>query len=258
MASTRSTTSFDFGDKVVLITGGTSGIGRATAVSFAKAGARVVVAGRRDDAGAKTIELIRQDGGEGVFVKTDVSKLEQARSLLDHVVKTFGRLDIAFNNAGSEGPLGRLAELDEAEVEEAVNINFHGTRMCMKFEIEKMLNAGSGVIVNCSSVAGLIGIASSSIYCATKHAILGLTKAAALEYASSGIRINAIAPGPIETDMLKRIATHQQIHNRAAAVPMARLGTALEVADVVMWLASDSASFVMGQTIVVDGGLTIT
>lgn len=254
----RSTTTFDFRDRVVLITGGTSGIGRAAAVSFARAGANVVVAGRRHEEGTRTVELIRQDGGEGKFVQADVSKIEQASSLVHQTVEEFGRLDIAFNNAGTEGPLGRLAELQEDGIEEAVNVNFHGTRFCMKFEIEQMLKHGSGAIVNCSSVAGLIGISGSSIYCATKHAILGLTKATALDYVGAGIRINAVAPGPIDTEMLKRITPRGTYDERSAAVPMARLGTPSEVADVVMWLSSDSAAFVTGQTIVVDGGLTIS
>jgi len=240
--------------KVGIVTGGTSGIGRDTAVLFAKAGAKVVVAGRREAEGKETIDLVHSAGGDGFFVKTDVSQGAEVDRLVRKTVEKFGRVDIAFNNAGIEGSLTPIAEQPEAEWDRTIGINLKGVWLCLKYEIQQMLKqGGGGAIVNMASVAGLIGSAGFATYCASKHGVIGLTKSAALETARSGIRINSVCPAVIETPMGERI--FGAIREYAVGLhPIGRFGTPMEVAEAVLWMCSDRASFMTGQSLVLDGG----
>jgi len=242
--------------KVGLVTGGTSGIGRDTAVLFAKAGARVVVAGRREREGKETIELVRAAGGDGLFVKTDVSKAAEVDALVQKTVEKFGRLDIAFNNAGVEGVWVPIVNQSEEDFDQTININLKGVWLCLKYEIRQMLKqGGGGAIVNMASIAGLIGSSGAAVYCASKHGVLGLTKTAALETARSGIRINAVCPAVIETPMAERIFGAPEVHKYVLGFhPIGRFGTPSEVAEAVVWMCSDRASFMTGQSLVLDGG----
>jgi NAD(P)-dependent dehydrogenase (short-subunit alcohol dehydrogenase family) len=242
--------------KIALVTGGTSGIGRQTAVLFAKAGVKVVVAGRREAEGEETVELIRAAGGDGLFVKTDVSQASQVEMLIQKAVEKFGRLDLAFNNAGIEGVMAPVVRQSEADWDRTIAINLKGVWLCLKYEIRQMLKqGGGGAIVNMSSILGMIGSAGVAAYSASKHGVIGLTKTAALENAKSGIRINAVCPGFIETPMADRIfrapAAHQYI---LSCHPIGRLGRPIEIAEAVVWMCSDSASFMTGQSLVLDGG----
>ena len=243
--------------KVALVTGGTSGIGRTTAVAFAKAGAKVVVSGRREAEGAETVKLIEEAGGEGLFVRADVAKEADIKALVAATVEKFGRLDIAFNNAGVE-IAGPIPEATEEDFYRVTNINVWGVLASMKHEIPVMLEQGGGTIINTSSVAGQVGMAGASIYVASKHAVEGLTKTAALEYADKGIRVNAVAPRFIQTDMADRFAgTEDEMRDYIISLhPLGRPGVTREVADAVVWLASDEASFVTGHSLPVDGGFT--
>ena len=242
--------------KVGLVTGGTSGIGRETAVRFAKAGAKVVVAGRREPQGKETIELVRAAGGDGLFVKTDVSKASDVETLIHKAVERFGRLDVAFNNAGIEGVLVPIIRQSEEDWDRTIAINLKGVWLCLKYEIRQMLKQrGGGAIVNMASITGLIGSAGAAAYCASKHGVMGLTKAAALEYARSGIRINAVCPAAIETSMAERIFGAPEVHKFVLSChPIGRFGRAAEVAEAVVWMCSDRASFMTGQSLVLDGG----
>jgi NAD(P)-dependent dehydrogenase (short-subunit alcohol dehydrogenase family) len=242
--------------KVGLVTGGTSGIGRDTAVLFAKAGAKVVVAGRRELEGNETIELVRAAGGEGLFVKADVSKDSEVDTLIQKAVEIFGRLDIAFNNAGIEGVWAPIVRQSEEDWDRTIAINLKGVWLCLKYEIRQMLKqSGGGAIVNMASITGLIGSAGAAAYSASKHGVIGLTKTAALENAKSGIRINAVCPGFAETPMTDRIFRVPQVHKYVLSRhPIGRLARPAEIAEAVVWMCSDHASFMTGQSLVLDGG----
>jgi NAD(P)-dependent dehydrogenase (short-subunit alcohol dehydrogenase family) len=244
-------------NKVALVTGGTTGIGRETAILFAKAGAKVVVSGRRETEGKETIDLIRAAGGDGLFVKSDVSKSSDVQSLVQKTVEKVGRLDIAFNNAGIEGKWVPLIEQSEEDWNAVIDINLKGTWLCLKYEIQQMLKqGGGGTIVNMSSVAGLMGAAGAGVYCASKHGVIGLTRTAALEYAQSGIRINAVCPAVIETAMADRAFADPEANKRILALhPVGRFGKPMEVAEAVLWLCSSKSSFMTGHYIVLDGGM---
>jgi NAD(P)-dependent dehydrogenase (short-subunit alcohol dehydrogenase family) len=242
--------------KVAIVTGGTSGIGRDSAVLFAKAGAKVVVAGRREAEGKETIGLIRAAGGDGLFVKTDVSKAAEVAALVQKTVDKFGRLDVAFNNAGIEGNWIPIVEQSEEDWDLTIDINLKGVWLCLKHEIAQMLKqGGGGAIVNMASVAGWIGSAGAATYCASKHGVMGLTKSAALETARSGIRINVVCPAVIETPMGERVFGAPDMKKYALGLhPIGRFGTPMEVAEAVLWMCSDRASFMTGQSLVLDGG----
>ncbi len=242
--------------KVGLVTGGTSGIGRETAVLFAKAGASVVVAGRRELEGEETIELVRAAGADGLFVKTDVSKASEVDTLIQKAVERFGRLDVAFNNAGVEGVLAPIVGQSEEDFDRTIDINLKGVWLCLKYEIRQMLRqGGSGAIVNMSSILGLVGALGAAAYSASKHGVIGLTKTAALENAKSGIRINAVCPGFTATPMADRIFRVPAVHKYVLSLhPIGRLGRPTEIAETVVWMCSDRASFMTGQSLVLDGG----
>ena len=242
--------------KVAIITGGSSGIGRATAVALAKEGVRVVIAARRAKESEETLQLIKEAGGDGIFIKTDVASEDEVKQLVELTVAKYGRLDYAFNNAGIEGELASLVDQTSTVFDSVMNINVKGVWLSMKYQIPQMLKNGGGSIVNMSSAAGVLGFPQLSIYVASKHAVLGLTKSAALEYAKSGIRINAVSPGAIETDMLQRtVDGNPQLRAQFNAMtPIGHIGKPEEIADAVVWLLSDKASFVTGHTLLVDGG----
>jgi len=242
--------------KVALVTGGTSGIGREACVLFAKAGAKVVVAGRRENEGNETIDLIRAAGGDGLFVKADVSRAAEVATLVQKTVEKFGRLDVAFNNAGIEGAWIPIVEQSEEDWDRTIDINLKGVWLCLKYEIRQMLKqGGGGAIVNMASVAGWIGSAGAATYCASKHGVMGLTKAAALETARNGIRINVVCPAVIETPMGERLFGAADMKKYALGLhPIGRFGTPMEVAEAVLWMCSDRASFMTGQSLVLDGG----
>lgn len=244
--------------KVALITGGGSGIGRAAALELARHGVKVAVAGRRENEGRETVRMIKDAGGEALFVRTDVTREEDVRALVNRTVEAFGRLDIAFNNAGTEGKLGPILEQSIANFDAVMNANVKGVFLSMKYEIPQMVKNGGGSIVNNASIAGLIGFPGASIYVASKHAVLGLTKTAALEFGRQGVRINAVSPAAIETDMFSRFtANDEETKKRLANLhPIGRVGKPEEIASAVAWLASDASSFVTGQSITVDGGFT--
>jgi NAD(P)-dependent dehydrogenase (short-subunit alcohol dehydrogenase family) len=242
--------------KVAIVTGGTSGIGRATAIAYAQQGAKVVVAGRRVEAGQETVQLIKAAGGEAFFTQTDVTQEVDVKTMVDRTVSVFGRLDIAFNNAGMHGENAVLTEQTDDEYDRMMTANVKGVWLCMKYEIAQMMQQGSGAIVNTSSILGVVAMAGVPLYTASKHAVQGLTKAAALQYAKAGIRINAVGPGAIATDMFEA-ATGGQDEAKAYMAglhPMGRIGQPSEVANAVLWLSSDAASFVTGETLMVDGG----
>jgi NAD(P)-dependent dehydrogenase (short-subunit alcohol dehydrogenase family) len=242
--------------KVGLVTGGTSGIGRDTAVLFVKAGAKVVVAGRRELEGKETIEQVRAAGGDGLFVKADVSKASEVDTLIQKVVERFGRLDVAFNNAGIEGVWVPIVRQSEEDFDRTIAINLKGVWLCLKYELRQMLKQGSGgAIVNMASINGLIGAAGAATYSASKHGVVGLTKSAALETAKSGIRINAVCPAVIETPMGERLFGSPAVHKYVLSChPIGRFGRPAEIAEAVVWMCSDRASFMTGQSLVLDGG----
>ena len=247
----------DLSGKVALITGGTSGIGRYTAVLFAKQGAKVAITGRRETEGAETVSLIRAEGGDGLFLKGDVSKAADVQSMVQKIVEKFGRLDVAFNNAGVEGNWVPLIDQTEEDWDYVHNINLKGLWLSLKYEIQQMLKqGGGGAIVNMSSVAGLIGAAGAGVYIASKHGVLGLTKTAALEYAANGIRVNAVCPAVIETAMAERAFRDPAVSKRMLAMhPLGRFGKPIEIAEAVLWMCSGKSSFMTGHEIVLDGGM---
>lgn len=245
--------------KVALVTGGRSGIGRETALAFGRAGARVVVADRNAEAGEQTTRLIADTGGEATFVDGDVSKPADVQAMVRSCVDVYGRLDCAHNNAGISGSGGAIrgptVQYSEESWDAIIAINLKGVWLCMKYEIEQMLTQGGGAIVNTASIAGLVGIPGNIGYVASKHGVVGLTRAAALEYASQGVRVNAVCPGYVDTPLIEALtsvpATHAAIEARH---PQGRLGQPAEIADAVLWLCSDAAAFVNGHMLTIDGG----
>lgn len=256
--------------KVALVTGGGSGIGRASALVFARAGARVVVAGRGAEAGEETVRAVRDAGGEALFVKADVSEGREVEALINRTVEAYGRLDCAFNNAAStEGVFSLTADFGEEEFDRVVGANLKGVWLCMRHEIRQMLiqDPPGGAIVNTSSVNGLGGVPQGALYSATKSGVLALTKSAAQEYAQSGVRVNALVPGAFRTPMLEGVferASGGGGDARAveeayvARIPQGRIGDPTEAAEAAAWLCSDGASYVTGHSMIVDGGMTAT
>ncbi len=248
-------------DKVALVTGGSSGIGKATALIFAREGARVVIADQNIEGGEETLCAIKSLGGEAVFVKTDVSQSAEVQTMVKSTVSTYGRLDCAFNNAGIAGYRGTFADYPEDEWERIIRINLKGVWLCMKYELRQMLAQGSGAIVNTASTMAVTGSPNACAYAAGSHGIAGLVKCAALEYAKKNIRINAICPGVIRTPLIESLLPRAPEDERAkieaqfaARSPMARMGTSEEVAEAVVWLCSGEASFVNGALLPLDGG----
>jgi len=249
-----------FESKVVLVTGGNSGIGQAIALAFAKEGAKVVIAARRASEGSETVAMIEELGGQAHFVQTDVSQAAEVEAMVAECVEQYGGLDYAVNNAGIEGtPLVQTAANEEEAWDQVIAINLKGVWLCMKYEIREMLKRGQGAIVNMSSVAGLVGGRIGVAYYASKHGVVGATKASALEYAKSGLRINAVCPAVIETPMITRALSNNEelVEQFKAMHPVGRFGQPEEVASATLWLCSDGASFVTGHALPVDGGRLI-
>lgn len=243
---------------VVLITGALTGIGRATAIAFAREGNALVVSGRHEDKGQALAAELRALGADAEFVRADVRFEAEVRSLVDRAVHRFGRIDVAVNNAGTEGELGPLVEQSSANYESIFAVNVLGTLLSLKHEMRVMLPQGSGSIINLSSIGGQVGLAGASVYSASKHAVEGLTKSAALEGAAAGVRVNAVAPGPVATDMLERfVGRSDEVKARfLASIPARRASTPEEVAQTILFLASDKAKYLTGQRIAIDGAFT--
>jgi len=242
----------------VLITGSLTGIGRATAFAFAKLGANVVVSGRREEAGAALATELRSLGGKAEFVKADVANEAEVRSLVEKTVSLFGKIDIAVNNAGTEGTLGPIIEQSADNFHATFSTNVLGTLLSIKHEMRAMLAQGHGSIVNLSSIAGQVGVAGASVYAASKFAVEGLTKSAALEGAALGVRVNAVAPGPVATDMLDRFVGRNETAKAGflGSIPAKRAATVDEIAETIVFIASAKAPYLTGQSIAVDGGYT--
>ena len=243
--------------KVVIITGAASGIGRATSQIFAREGARVIIADLNEKGGEETLSMINKQGQQGMFVRADMTVETDVRALIDRAITAHGRIDAAYNNAGVEGKQIFTADMTAGEFDQVIAANLRGVYLCMKYQITAMLKTGGGAIVNTASVAGLTGIPGMAAYCASKHGVIGLTKAAALEYAKAGIRVNCVCPGAIDTPMLSRVTQSDPgvLGQLIASEPIGRMGRPSEIGEAVVWLCSDHASFVTGHPMVVDGGL---
>ena len=250
--------SMSFSGQVALVTGAANGIGRATAQAFASEGLKVVVSDVDVAGGEQTVELIRQAGGEALFVRCDVSRDAEVQALMTRVIGAYGRLDYAFNNAGIEIEKGRLNEGSEAEFDAIMGVNVKGVWLCMKYQLPLLMAQGGGAIVNTASVAGLGAAPKMSIYSASKHAVIGLTKSAAIEFAKKKVRVNAVCPAVIDTDMFRRAyeADPKKGEFAAAMHPVGRIGKVEEVAAAVLYLCSDDAAFTTGQALAIDGGVT--
>jgi NAD(P)-dependent dehydrogenase (short-subunit alcohol dehydrogenase family) len=245
-----------FENKVALVTGGSSGIGRATALAFASEGARVVVSDVDSRGGEETVARIRERKGQALFIRADVSKADEVARLVASTVAAYGKLDCAFNNAGTEGTMATTDTCTEEDFDRIVAVNLKGVWLCMKHELAHMLPRGTGCVVNCSSIAGLVGFASAPAYVASKHGVVGLTRAAALETVKRGVRVNAVCPGIIRTAMIDRATggSAEVEKQFLSQQPIGRMGTPEEVAAAVLFLCSDAASLITGQAVAVDGG----
>ncbi|MCJ7518164.1 MAG: SDR family oxidoreductase [Anaerolineaceae bacterium] len=246
-----------FKEKIVLVTGASAGIGRASFLAFAREGATVINADISEESGRDLIDQVKKDGGCGTFIKTDVSKQPQVKELIDKIVQIYGRLDIAFNNAGVEEPhMCKLAEITEESWDRVQSINLKGVFLCMKYEIPQMLKQGEGVIINSASTCGIVAEPDVANYVASKHGVVGLTRAAAVDYAEKNLRINAICPATTLTDQVRRVTNNDPeiLKLLATYQPMKRMGKPEEIAAAVLFLASDDASFMTGHPMAVDGG----
>jgi NAD(P)-dependent dehydrogenase (short-subunit alcohol dehydrogenase family) len=246
-----------FAGKVALVTGGSSGIGRATAVKFGERGAKVVVAARREKEGNETVDMIRKAGGEATFVQTDVRIAPQVENMVNQAVKKYGHLNIAFNNAGVGGIMARLIRTTEEVFDEVVDTNFKGVWLSMKYEIPVMQKQGGGVIINNASVSGVATAERLSVYSGSKHAIVGISNAAATEYGKDNIRVVSICPGWIKTAMTEELRASKYADAFRDSIPLKSWGEPEEVAEMVIWLASDAASFVTGGAFIISGGMNI-
>lgn len=242
--------------KIALITGVSSGLGQASALMFARYGAKLVLGGVHEQGGEETALRIREGGGQAIYVRADVTRSGDVEALVGRAVEHYGRLDCAVNNAGTEGPVGATVDCTEEEWDRVMAVNLKGVFLCMKYEIPRMVERGGGAIVNMSSVAGLIGMAGLSAYVASKHGVIGITKSAAIEYGKRGVRINAICPCTVRTPMMDRLLRTKLVTEQgvADALPLGRLGAPDEVAEAAAWLCSDRASFTTGHALAVDGG----
>jgi NAD(P)-dependent dehydrogenase (short-subunit alcohol dehydrogenase family) len=246
-----------FEGKVALVTGGGSGIGRATSLAFANEGAKVVIDDINVEGGEETLAMVKSAGGEAIFVKANVSKATEVEALVQKAIDTYGRLDYAYNNAGVGEPLKRVHKTSEDNWDRVMATNLKGVYLCMKYEIPHMLKQGKGAIVNTSSLAGLKGLSGQAAYVASKHGVVGLTKSAAIEYATLGIRINCICPGVINTPLIApNMKDRPHVEKGYIDMePIGRLGKPEEIASAVLWLCSDEASFAVGSIFSVDGGV---
>jgi NAD(P)-dependent dehydrogenase (short-subunit alcohol dehydrogenase family) len=247
--------------KVALVTGGASGIGRATALTFAREGAKLTIADMNEDGGQQTVHMITENGGAAIFVQTDVTQASAVEALISKVVETYGRLDCAHNNAGISGAgiggdqRALIAEYPDERWQQVIAINLTGVWLCLKYEIAQMRTQGGGTIVNTASAAGLVGLPGNCAYVASKHGVVGLTKTAALEYAQQGSRVHCVCPGYIRTPMTAQgMSNSERLERIIASEPIGRVGEPEEIAEAVVWLCSDAASFVTGHTMTVDGG----
>lgn len=247
----------EYKDKVVLVTGGSYGIGRAAAIGFARKGAKVSIADLDVERGEETLRRIKEAGGEAIFVKTDVSSEEDVKALVEKTVRTYGKLDCAFNNAGIHKQFVSTVDFSAEDWEEMINVNLKSVWLCMKYEIPQMLKQGKGSIVNTSSAAGLVGAPSNPAYPASKHGVVGITKSTALEFARKGIRVNCVCPGPTRTGMNEALAatSPEIVKAMDQKVPMGRIGEPEEVAAAAIFLCSDEASYITGHALPVDGGI---